>query len=359
MVHSTKSTNRSNYNKKRYSFLDFLLYGKMNTLDPSIKYIDPPETEKPFAEYYDKNIVPLLKEFEKKRIETLEIIRQRAFMAMSVVIIMGILTLIYFFTGKTVTFENIKGLTVIWVVALVALFVWIWLPANAYDAQVKNRIFPIIFKFISPDCEYHSKSPLTANSLQQFRIIPKFDEEITDDYIKGKYKDVTYALYETELNRREKTGKRRTITIFKGIFVMLSMHKDFKGSTIVLKDSGGIINWLKDKVSELKNVKLEDPKFESFFEVYSSDQVEARYLLTTSFMERLLKLKAEFGDYSIQASFFQNKLLLMIEYYQDLFATSSIMQPATFIEDIETIFRQMENIFQIIDILKLNEQTRL
>lgn len=38
-------------------------------------------------------------------------------------------------------------------------------------------------------------------------------------------------------------------------------------------------------------VRLEDPEFEKIFVVYSSDEVEARYILSTSFMERLVEFR--------------------------------------------------------------------
>lgn len=45
----------------------------------------------------------------------------------------------------------------------------------------------------------------------------------------------------------------------------------------------------------LHKVILEDPKFNRRFNVYSSNQVEARYLVTPLFMELLNNLNASFG----------------------------------------------------------------
>ncbi|MBM4152734.1 MAG: DUF3137 domain-containing protein, partial [Kiritimatiellaceae bacterium] len=42
-------------------------------------------------------------------------------------------------------------------------------------------------------------------------------------------------------------------------------------------------------------VKLEDPEFEQEFVVYSTDQVEARYILSLAFMRRLLEFKQKTG----------------------------------------------------------------
>ncbi len=42
-------------------------------------------------------------------------------------------------------------------------------------------------------------------------------------------------------------------------------------------------------------MKLEDPRFEQEFVVYADDQVEARYVLTPSLMERLVEFKQKAG----------------------------------------------------------------
>ena len=63
---------------------------------------------------------------------------------------------------------------------------------------------------------------------------------------------------------------------------MADFHKDFKGKTTILRD-----RLFKLRFGESR-VKMENPDFENTFDVYSTDQVEARYLITPFMMERLL-----------------------------------------------------------------------
>lgn len=69
----------------------------------------------------------------------------------------------------------------------------------------------------------------------------------------------------------------------------------------MLKDSG----WLNlfKKIGRPERVKLEDVSFERQFEVFSDNQIEARYLLTTAFMERMSEVKKAFQGKNIQFSF--------------------------------------------------------
>lgn len=113
--------------------------------------------------------------------------------------------------------------------------------------------------------------------------------------------------------------------------------------------------WLRDRFSKLENVNLEDPEFESVFEIYSSDQVEARYLLTSVFMERLLSLSRAFGSERIQCSFYDDRLLMMIPVRRDLFEPGLIFKVEDFVDDSKSLLKEMNLIFQIINILKLDQ----
>ena len=76
-------------------------------------------------------------------------------------------------------------------------------------------------------------------------------------------------------------------------------------------------------------------------------------------MERLLKLTALFGEKEIQASFYDDKFLIMIPSCKNRFEAGSIFSPATFEEEINTILAEMNEIFQIVDTLKLNQNIGL
>ena len=49
-------------------------------------------------------------------------------------------------------------------------------------------------------------------------------------------------------------------------------------------------------------VKLEDPEFEKSFVVYSGNQTEARYILSTSLMRRILDYKVNCKKNKVQSS---------------------------------------------------------
>ena len=101
---------------------------------------------------------------------------------------------------------------------------------------------------------------------------------------------------------------------------------------------------------------MEDSKFEKIFEVYSDSQIEARYLLTTAFMERILKLRDLFGGKSIQFRFKENTLLIAIATRQNMFEAHSFFRSNINKNKIDRVFEQFYMVFSIIKILKLNQR---
>lgn len=120
------------------------------------------------------------------------------------------------------------------------------------------------------------------------------------------------------------------------------MNKSFKGRTLLVRDEEifNILSRTQAAFSGMQKVDLKDPRFEESYEVYSTNQDEARYLLTTAFMDRLLKLFNIFNkkiikdigkdipiEISIQTSFFDNKILLAIPVEDNMFEFASFFKP--------------------------------
>lgn len=106
---------------------------------------------------------------------------------------------------------------------------------------------------------------------------------------------------------------------FVGMFAVVDFNKKFNGHTIVLPDAmEKRVGYLAKNLQNLNAARgelvvLEDTEFENDFMVYSTDQVEARYILSTSLMERITRLKRKI-DKPIMLSFNKNKLYLGIQH---------------------------------------------
>jgi hypothetical protein len=353
---------KTNLNDSNFDFDQFkkLLKGhEPRAFTGAVTFNDPPGSTKHFSPHYEEHIRPHVKRFEEKRINALKSLKSRSIK--SIVVFCLLCAAI---PGLLITFEFAEGgykiLAILTLLAIVALVAFAYKPISDYRSEVKGLIYPEIFKYFGRDFVYDRKGPLAVKSLMDSEIIPSHDQVKKEDYIKGEHNGVKLEMMEATLYKRIRHNKRtETKVTFQGIMILLSMNKNFTGKTIVKRDVGFIGNFLNKSFSKYENVKLEDPVFEDKFEVYSSDQVEARYLLTTSFMERLLELSDVFGEGGIQCSFYNDRLLLLIPTSKNRFEASSVFKPATFVDDINMILKEMSLIFQIIEMLKLDEKTGL
>ncbi|MCG8353916.1 MAG: DUF3137 domain-containing protein [Chloroflexales bacterium] len=175
--------------------------------------------------------------------------------------------------------------------------------------------------------------------------------------VHAEYKTVT-----TDSKGRQNTHWH---TIFRGIFFIADFNKHFYGQTFVLPDKaerafGGFGRMLQDWVSKLDDrpgdlVHLEDPEFEQAFAVVSTDQVEARYILSTSLMQRLLSFRAQLGM-PVAISFVNSNMYIAISTRKNYFEPPSIWRMGSELtqDDIASYFEDLRLAEDIVADLKLN-----
>lgn len=127
-----------------------------------------------------------------------------------------------------------------------------------------------------------------------------------------------------QVSRSDKEETRRSKTIFKGLFFVADFNKHFAGTTHVLPDRaqrllgtlGQSLQALSDRYGQL--VALEDPEFERLFAVYASDQIEARYILSTALMQRIVRFQQRRG-HTLRLAFVDTRLFVAISLSKNLF----------------------------------------
>ncbi len=243
--------------------------------------------------------------------------------------------------------------------AAMGLGYWANQPRRRYISAYKSRVLPAIAGSLG-EFRYEEDGKIGTGRLTASTLLPHHDDYKSEDKFTGTYKGVDVELAEAKLTKEQGSGKdRKTVTVFKGLFVLLSTHKSVKGKTVIKRDAGAIANWLGEKFGGLERVALEDPAFEERFEVYGTDQIEARYLLTPAFMERLTTLAMHMGDGRLQAAFYDEQFFVMVPNSKDLFEPPSIFTSVTKDTGVKRISQEFGDVLSIIDILKLDERTGL
>ena len=144
---------------------------------------------------------------------------------------------------------------------------------------------------------------------------------------------------------------------FRGVIISFEFNKLFKGHTFFHENSLRAKKIPFDK-KKYKKVNLESVTFEKKYNVYSDDQIEARYLFTTAFIERIENLSFAFKAKYVRGSFKDDKLVLAIHTGKDMFAMGSDSKD-TDAHTFEILFDEMISVLQIVDALKLNEHMGL
>nr|WP_315062951.1 DUF3137 domain-containing protein [uncultured Campylobacter sp.] len=99
---------------------------------------------------------------------------------------------------------------------------------------------------------------------------------------------------------------------------------------------------------------MDDTLFNDKFRVFTDDKVEARYLLTPTFMRRLYELKEKFaGDMGVSAAFMDDKFYLFLNGAENKFETTLFSLPPS-LYDVKQIKNEISELLPIIDELNLS-----
>jgi len=311
-------------------------------MQENLEYI---EAKQKFDEYYHNTIIPSVQPLEKRRKKFLSY-----FILICLVVICWVGLLI---TGKI----PLKGNNYGFILCMAVL--GICAPMLFYYKQTKESILPILVNFFG-DFLYIYQPELSEALLKKSLVMKQYDSLSTDDGFEGTYNNIPVVITEyTRFRHREqkKDGISRIIKQKKGhgIIFRAKMNKDFEGQTIIVRDKGFMNKFSHYK--GMQRVGIEYPEFEKAYEVYSDNQIEARYILTTVMIEYIMQLKNVFK--AVEYSFFDNQVLINIEMKENFFECSSFFRTIINKKRLYKNFNQFHLLFSIIHILHLHQNKLL
>lgn len=220
-----------------------------------------------------------------------------------------------------------------------------------FENKIKKRIMPTVsncFENLTwSNGEYKDESIFTRSYL-----VNNYTSVNFDDIFYGKHLDVDFEIIEAEFIRG--SGKNQTL-LFDGAIVKLKMNKKFTGHTVIKPDT----MMHASPSANLRQTTLEDVKFEKKFDVFTDDEVEARYLITPSFMERLNNMRLAFSADRISCAFYSDYLLVGLHTSKDLFSICSLFKPVDDASQYFTMYEEIVSIVRLIDYFKLDQKIGL
>lgn len=209
----------------------------------------------------------------------------------------------------------------------------------------------------------YEAAPAPPPRIADFRslgLVGDWDRSSFEDRLTGERHGLPFEFFEAHLERKQTTtdsrGRTRTtwVTVFRGQCLIVDFPKPFEGVTKVFRDAG-VFNALaglgQKWGAKLDRVRLEDPEFERAFEVYGSDQIEARFLLTPDFMQRLVDLEAAFSGKRLRCALAGGEMLTAVE-GRNHFEPGSMRRPLDDADRVGAIVDDFVALFRLIDAMQ-------
>jgi len=242
----------------------------------------------------------------------------------------------------------------------------IYAKDKTFYSDFKLQVIERILKFIHPDLTYEPNNYIPSNKFQDSRIFTHgIDRYGGDDLVYGTIDKTKISFSEIKAEYKTTTtdSKGRTRTqwhiIFKGMFFIADFNKHFQASTVVLPNRLGK-GFLADFFKKInlsrreKLVKLEDPDFNKHFVVYGDDQVEARYVLSTSLMRRITEFKEKYPN-NLYLSFVSSQLFVAISYTKNLLEPNYLRKLTEF-NTVKEYYEDLHLAISIVEELNLNNR---
>ena len=215
-----------------------------------------------------------------------------------------------------------------------------------FRSNFKSRIVASIAK--SFGLSYDESDGLTADEF--FEIYDCYiNEQSSEDMMSGEVQGVRvrFSDFYAAEKVRTKNGTRTDVK-FQGVLFVADFHKRLNCEVRVCHKNSRNLR----KYGQRAN--MDDVKFEEFFNVYTTDQVGARYALTPLLMQRLTEVYLRLGS-QINAVLREDKIYVAIETWRDNFEPRidcSLKQDAT----IELYVDEIGALAGIVSELNLNRK---
>jgi len=307
------------------------------------------------TDFYYKSLYPVLQELENERRALKKRIINFGIIYSVILSIIAFITLKYF------------DVNVLFFIAVFALAGFGWLYrflVSDYADDFKQKVIAPLIHEIDENLDYIPDLHIPVANFNRSKLFTSRPDRVSgNDYVRGKIDgiDIAFSDFHAEKRHKDSKGRESWSTIFQGLFIVSDFHKNFYGETVILPDYaqstfGDLIgSWLQtNNFSRKQLVKMDSPEFEKAFVVYGTDQVEARYILTHTLMQKLLNYKKR-SKHPLYVSFIRGKIYMAIEYNDDMFEPSvfrSLLNYKIAMEYVATLHLAIG----IVEELKLNQK---
>lgn len=357
-----------------------------------------------FYKNYEKEVTPIVGKYEWLRWKCLIVL----------LVVSGVIIFLEVASHFSIL-GYVKSGDIIGIIVAIALYIAPFVIAYGfvngfYLRRVKEDLLQNVLKGVGEIYWLPNTQLITNETLNKSHLFSQFNERANDDTFQGKYNGLNFKISESEMKYVTGSGKDKSVyPVFDGVIILIDSNKNIKADTIIttkgdnnIRNSNNAIAIIIailvyyfssilysgvpsqfgpllefgllifsvliyfalksffSKKTPMSNMQLEDPEFNKKYDAYTQDQVEGRYLITPTFMERFKNLHTSFGTNKAKCAFFDNKIMFALSTKKNLFELaggifSSLKNP----KQTKIFYEEISAIYDLIDYFKLDEKTGL
>lgn len=271
-------------------------------------FVEQESHEAGFAQVYEREIVPYLRDLEDRRIRAIK-------RSQRIIAIIAVVSL--FLAWRAYQLDPLLPIMPIAFGGFASLFFYIS-RGDKLQGELTAFIRPILGDFLQDVsfAEDVAAEDVQLEKLENLCLVPKADRRTLGPRISGTWRGVSYQLVKASFveRYRDHDNKQRTRTLFSGVLVEIECWNPMP-TIVFLPDFGKIANqvysWATRNVRPPHKLDLPDD-LERVFEVYTDDRDRAMAALDTSFGQKILNMSQEFqGAKSNMSTAFQGDAFFM------------------------------------------------
>ena len=239
-------------------------------------------------------------------------------------------------------------------IALPITALFIAKPIEEYSKAYKEYFVLRSLKKYFSELKYDPDSGMPKDIIAATKMIYMGNMYDSDDFISGKYKDVSFKQADVHIQYDDHDSEKSSIiTLFKGRWMVFDFNKEFKSNIQVVQKEFGFNKLLEDDGISYKKVEMESDSFNKRYNVFAKNEHEAFYILTPSLMEKLEKLD-DTNEGKLLLCFVDNKLHIGLYDDNDSFEPPSCMHKINEEKEMNKTNKDIKVITQFIDELNLD-----
>lgn len=272
------------------------------------KFVEQESYEAGFSKLYDREIVPYLRELERRRLRAV---------ARSHKIITIIAAVSLFLAWRAYYLDPVLPIMPVVFGGFASLFVYLT-RGEKLQGELTTFIRPILSNFLE-DISFSDESSaeeIQLEKLERLCLVPNAARRSFGPRISGNWRGLSYQLVKASFVEQytDQENKQKTRTLFSGILVEIECWNTMP-TIVFLPDYGKIANrvfaWATRNIRPPHKLALPDD-LEREFEAYSDDPDRAMAALDTSFGQKILKISEELqGPDSHMSTAFEGKTFFM------------------------------------------------